>query len=199
MSAALAVPQALPCAVFLVAAMSLAGIAHAGWLRSQLSLSLSGPVDLHMTWRGRRLFGPNKMWRGFIVMPPAAAVVFGTAGWLRPALPAWFSAGMWDLAPLEYAGLGFVSGLAFMLAELPNSFVKRQLDVAPGMAPRDRTLAAIFFLVDRVDSVLGVLVVVTWLLPVAAATWAWVLLLGPGIHWLFSVWLYRLKVKARPL
>lgn len=199
MSAAIAVPQALPCAVFLVAAMSLAGVAHALWLRSRLSLRLGAPVDLHMTWRGRRLFGPNKTWRGFVVMPAAAGAAFWLGGALRPALPAWLSSGMWDLAPFDYAGLGIACGLAFMLAELPNSFVKRQLDVAPGMAPRGRTLAAVFFVVDRVDSVLGVLIAVTLLLPLDPATWAWVLLLGPGIHWLFSLWLYRLKIKARPL
>jgi hypothetical protein len=28
--------------------------------------------------------------------------------------------------------------------------------------------------------------------------WAGVLLIGPGIHWLFSVLLFRLRVKTRP-
>ena len=37
-----------------------------------------------------------------------------------------------------YAALGAWAGLGFMLGELPNSFVKRQLDVAPGQAPRGR-------------------------------------------------------------
>jgi CDP-2,3-bis-(O-geranylgeranyl)-sn-glycerol synthase len=198
-SAAFALPQALPCAVFVVATMSLAGIAHAWWLRSKLSLRLGAPVDLRLTLRGRRLFGANKMWRGFAVMPPAAALAFWAAGLLRPAFPAWLYAGTWDLALSEYAELGFVCGFAFMLAELPNSFVKRQLDVAPGMASRDRALAVVFFVVDRVDSVLGVLIALTALVPVAPATWAWVLALGPAVHWLFSLWLYRLKVKARPL
>ena len=42
-----------------------------------------------------------------------------------------------------YAALGAWAGLGFMLGELPNSFVKRQLDVAPGMAPRGRAGAAV--------------------------------------------------------
>ncbi len=223
---ALAAPQALPCAVFLVATMSAAGIAHALWLRSELSLRLSGPVDLHLELRGRRIFGPNKMWRGFAMMPLAAAMAFWTVGSLRPGLPAWLASGMWDLSGAQYAALGLACGFAFMLAELPNSFVKRQLDVAPvglacgfafmlaelpnsflkrqldvapGMAARGRGLAAVFFVFDRVDSVLGVLIVLTAMLPVAPGTWAWVLLLGPGTHWLFSLWLYYLDVKARPL
>ena len=196
---ALAAPQALPCAVFLVATMSAAGIAHALWLRSKLSLRLSGPVDLHLELRGRRIFGPNKMWRGFAVMPLAAAVAFWAVGSLRPGLPAWLASGMWDLPGAQYAAVGLACGFAFMLAELPNSFLKRQLDVAPGMAARGRGLAAVFFVLDRVDSVLGVLIVLTAMLPVAPGTWAWVLALGPGTHWLFSLWLYTLDVKARPL
>ena len=196
---ALASPQALPCAVFLVATMAAAGVTHVVWLRSKLSLRLNGPVDLHLKVRGRRLFGPNKMWRGFAVMPIAAAVAFWAVGSLRPGLPAWLSAGMWDLPGAQYAVLGLACGFAFMLAELPNSFLKRQLDVAPGMAPRGRGLAAVFFVLDRVDSVLGVLILVTAMLPVAPRTWVWVLLLGPGTHWLFSLWLYYLNVKARPL
>lgn len=199
MNAALGAPQALPCAVFLVATMSLAGVLHALWLRSKISLRLDGPVDLRLRLRDRRLFGPNKMWRGFAVMPPATALAFWAAGSLRPDLPEWLSAGMWEISSARYAALGLACGFAFMLAELPNSFIKRQLDVAPGMAPRGRGLAALFFLLDRVDSVLGVLLVLTAVLPITPGTWAWVLLLGPGIHWLFSLWLYRLKVKARPL
>lgn len=199
MNAALAAPQALPCALFLVATMSLAGVAHALWLRSKTSLLLDGPVDFHLRVRGRRLFGPNKMWRGFAVMPLATALAFWAAGSLRPDLPEWLSKGMWEISPARYAALGLACGFAFMLAELPNSFFKRQLNIAPGMAPRGRGLAALFFLFDRVDSVLGVLIVLTALLPITPSTWAWVLLLGPGIHWLFSLWLYYLKVKVRPL
>jgi CDP-2,3-bis-(O-geranylgeranyl)-sn-glycerol synthase len=86
-----------------------------------------------------------------------------------------------------------------MAAELLNSFAKRQLGVAPGMAPRNRGLAAAFFIVDRVDSVLGVLLVLTLMAPVPPRTWFWVLSFGPGVHWLFSAWMYRLKVKARAL
>jgi len=65
--------------------------------------------------------------------------------------------------------------------------------------PRAAACSAAFFVLDRVDSVLGVLIVLTAMLPVAPGTWAWVLLFGPGTHWLFSLWLYYLDVKARPL
>jgi CDP-2,3-bis-(O-geranylgeranyl)-sn-glycerol synthase len=54
-------------------------------------------------------------------------------------------------------------------------------------------------LLDRFDSVLGVLIVLSLLVPVPASTWVWVLLIGPGVHAIFSILLHRLGVKARAL
>lgn len=199
MSLAATAPHALPCAVFLVAAMALAGIPHALWLRSSLSERLRVPVDFGLRFRGRPVFGGNKTWRGFAVMPLSAAVSFWALAEVRDVLPAWLAAGMWDLPPMQYALLGLTCGFAFMLAELPNSFLKRRLGIAPGMAPRQPGLAATCLIIDRIDSVLGVLLAVTLLVPVTFATWVWVLLLGPGVHALFSIWLHRLGVKERAL
>ena len=99
----------------------------------------------------------------------------------------------------QYALLGLACGLAFMLAELPNSFVKRQLGIGPGLPASRPLLRAVFFVVDRCDSVLGVLIAASLLVPLPAATWYWVLLLGPCVHAVFSVMLHRLGVKARAL
>jgi len=85
-----------------------------------------------------------------------------------------------------------------MLGELPNSFVKRQLDVAPGMAPPGRAGTVLVFFVDRVDSIIGMLIAISLVVPTPWMTWAYVLLIGPGIHLAFSALLYRIGVKARP-
>jgi hypothetical protein len=42
------------------------------------------------------------------------------------------------------------------------------------------------------------LAAVTIAVPTPWTTWLWVVILGPAIHWSFSVLLYRLGVKARP-
>jgi len=190
-------PEPLACALFLVAAMSVAGVAHTLWLRWPRSRRFAAPLDGGRKFRGRALFGDNKTWRGLLVLPPAAAAAFGAFGLLRPSLPAWMQAGLWANGPASYALLGFACGLAFMVAELPNSFLKRQIDVAPGGSPRNAGLAVLCFVLDRVDSAVGVLGVISLVLPVRPATWIWVLLIGPGVHLLFSLWLHRLGVKSR--
>ena len=199
MSVQLAAPDPAGAAIFLVLAMSCAGIAQVLWLRSSLAAHFSQPVDLGIRLRGRRLFGENKQLRGFMVLPVAAALSFALLGSVREALPGWLALGMWALEPRQYAGLGFVAGLAFMLAELPNSFLKRQMGIDAGGQPRGRWLRAIFFAADRLDSLLGMLIAVSLLVPLPAATWMWMLLVGPAVHALFSSLLYASGVKARAL
>ncbi len=190
---------ALGSALFLVAGMSLGGIAHLVWLKSRLSKRFNQPLDGGRTFRGRRIFGPNKMLRGLMVMPIAAAFAFAALAAMRERFPVWIAAGTWDLTGGEYAVLGFACGLAFMLAELPNSFLKRQLDVLPGDTPGQGWLKPLCFVLDRCDSVFGVMVVVALTVPVPVATWVWVFILGPMSHALFSALLYGVGEKLRPL
>lgn len=179
--------------------MSAAGVAHVLWLRTALSRRFAWPVDGGLSVRGRRLFGDNKRVCGFMVLPPVTALTFMLIGWNRGHLPAFFADGLWPLSLLQYAGLGLVCGFAFMLAELPNSFIKRQLDVSPGQAPVQRWLRPVILLGDRLDSVLGVLLALSLLVPVSPATWFWVLVFGPALHGAFSIVMHGLGIKARAL
>jgi CDP-2,3-bis-(O-geranylgeranyl)-sn-glycerol synthase len=192
-------PDAFTSAAWLVVALSVAGAAHVIWLKSAWARHFSQPLDGGATFRGRRVFGANKQLRGLLMMPVASAAAFAALGGLRETYPEWLARGPWDLSPAAYAGLGFAWGLAFMLAELPNSFLKRQLGVAPGAAPERGWLRPLCFVFDRCDSTVGVLVVLTVLVPVPPATWPWALLLGAASHAAFSTWLYRARLKARPL
>jgi hypothetical protein len=195
----MAASTAFGSALFIVVAMSMAGVAHVLWLKSAASKYFGQPLDGGLTFRGRRLFGSNKMLRGLMVMPFAAALTFFAIGAGRDHFPGWLAAGMWDLTAGEYALLGLACGLAFMIFELPNSFLKRQLDVPPGEAPRQPWLKAVCFVLDRCDSTLGAMLVVAIALPLSGETWFWVFVLGPASHALFSALLHRVGEKARAL
>jgi CDP-2,3-bis-(O-geranylgeranyl)-sn-glycerol synthase len=192
-------PDPVAAALFLVVAMSLAGCVHIAWLKSVRSRRFAQPIDYGVTVRGRRLFGENKRVRGFVAMPLAGAAAFALLGGARGWLPHRLGMDIWPLSTVGYAVFGLACGVAFMMAELPNSFLKRQLDIPPGQPAASRWLRAIFFVVDRCDSVLGVLVVASLLVPVAPATWLWALILGPSLHAAFSVLLHRLGEKGRAL
>ncbi len=196
MTAAPGAPDALACALFLLGAFVMAGLMHCAWLRSAVSRPFAIPLDGGRSLRGRRIFGDNKTVRGFMVIIPGAALSFAVlASLLSPGLTT--PVALWQLSVPEYAALGAWAALGFMVGELPNSFVKRQLGVSPGAAPRSPLYAVLAFAVDRLDSACGMLLAISVVVPTSRATWGWVLLLGPAIHGLFSLLLFRLGVKRR--
>ena len=83
----------------------------------------------------------------------------------------------------QFTFIGACVGGAGMLAELPNSFLKRQLGVAPGTAPAGWA-SPLFWFLDQVDILLG----------------AW-LVLGPilGLSWARVLWSVALVAIVHPL
>ena len=69
-------PDALICAVFLTVAFVIAGFLQTFWFRSRTSIRFQIPIDGGRTFRGKRVFGDNKTWRGFVVMVPGLGLVF---------------------------------------------------------------------------------------------------------------------------
>jgi hypothetical protein len=133
------------------------------------------------------------------VMVPAS----GLACWLLAAAAQTThgsprGAGLWDLPLYGYALLGLWTGMGFMAGELPNSFLKRQFEIAPGQLPRHPLARITCFMFDRCDSVLGLLVALCLVVPTTWEIWVFMLLIGAGIHWVFNLILFLLRVKSRP-
>src|SRR4051812_7831337 len=66
----------LRCALFVLVAFTLAGLAQLAWLRSPLSARWAVPLDGGARFLGEPLFGQNKTWRGLVVALPASAASF---------------------------------------------------------------------------------------------------------------------------
>ena len=188
----------LAVAILIVMAFIISGFFHVLWLRHPGSLPLIIPLDGGRMYRRKRLFGDNKTVRGIVVIIPATGLSFLVIALLHPYFPTWFSGGIWQLPPLTYAALGILAGIGFVAGELPNSFIKRQCNLPPGSTPKSFHWKFITSITDRIDSTLGVLLMLSLMVPVPWQTWVYLLILGPGVHSLFSIWLFRLKVKARP-
>jgi len=123
-----------------------------GWLGF-----LGRPIDAGFKVRGRPLFGANKTYRGVI------AVALGTAAGVVLQLLLHRAGVAHETELLSYAnasviGIGAALGAAAMLAELPNSALKRQLGIAPGKTTRGWA-NAIFYVLDQVDMLVGVWIV----------------------------------------
>src|SRR5258706_2184003 len=178
--------DAVSCALFLTAAFALAGVGHTAWLAAPGSHPFAVPLDGGRTFRGRRLLGDNKTLRGFMIMVPATGITFAVLASRLRILPVGLK-GLWPLSPAAYALLGSWAAVGFMAGELPNSFIKRQLDIRPGDAARGRFFGPLFFVIDRIDSILGLMLALMVAVPVPWRTWLFVALIGPALPGLFSV------------
>ena len=167
--------------LFLVVVIQLSVIANVDVLTGHPNLLLVTIVCVSLL-RGA-IFGAVA---GFSAGLLADTGVFGTLG---------FTALLLTLA--GYWWLGVAAGFGFMLGELPNSFLKRQLGIPPGEAPKEGLARPFFLLADRLDSIVGLLTAVSLAVPTPAVTWGVVLVIGPGIHYAFSHLLFVVGVKAR--
>jgi hypothetical protein len=185
------------CAAVIVVAMSTAGIAHAGWMRSRWSAFLRVPLDAGLTWRGRRLLGDHKTVRGLVMLPFAAGAAFALLGALRGALPPWLAGGLWPWDTPALFALGAWAGFCFMAGELPNSFYKRRQGIAPGTVPASGAARLLCLALDRIDSTAAMLLGLALVAPLPWQTALLVAVFGPALHFAFSAVLFAIGVKAR--
>ncbi len=190
-------PEPLACALFIIAAFILSGAAHVLWLRSTASQWLAFPIDCGLSLGGKRIFGGHKMFRGFIVIVPATGIAFFLLSVVLERVAPALAAQLWMLTPWNYAVVGLWAGFGFMAGELPNSFVKRRLEVPPGGLPVHSWIRSICLVTDRVDSIIGALITMNLFVSMPAMTWIYVIVAGAGIHWMFSVVLFACGVKER--
>jgi hypothetical protein len=117
------------------------------------------PLDGGLFVRGRRLFGDNKTLRGAVVMPLATAL----SSWATTTTLLTLSPTTTQLhlaLPLQAPALwGAIVGVGYIVGELPNSFLKRQLDIGPGEAAPAGPWRVVMWLVDQLDFLLGIAVV----------------------------------------
>lgn len=172
--------------LLLVFPLIVSGVLHMVIVKMDILSYLKKPI--HPRW-----FGVNKTWRGFVVMPLAT--------WPGVVLAQW-GEGLLDLnAPLlsSHSSLLFAVflGLAYCLAELPNSYIKRRMGIKEGKTA-DR-FKVFFTTLDLTDSAFGCFLVYKWLLAISWAMFWWAIFLGAIIHLFFNLLLYLLKIRQNPL
>ncbi len=90
--------------------------------------------------------------------------------------------------------LGILLGLGYALSELPNSFLKRRLDIEPG-----KTISGfkkIFFIfLDQADSVFGCTLVVAMFYPMSIVFYLMYVLVGSATHLIMNMLLYFMKLR----
>jgi hypothetical protein len=185
----------LAAVVSLIGPLFIGFVCHGCCMKFNLLPALAVPVDGGRKFRCRRLLGANKTFRGFL------GVGFGTAfGFM---LRAWLGApGHTGAEPLWLRQpsvgtfcFGLFVGVAAMLAELPNSFVKRQLNISPG-EQGNKWVGAAFFVIDQVDMLLGVWLALACAVTISWSFMAWSAAFLFGAHQVITLVGYMLGMRA---
>lgn len=182
-------------AVYLILPLLVAGIVHAPVIKLDLLPWLARPLDLGRTYRGRPVFGANKTWRGPLVMSVVAVLVVLAQSELY-ALPRFRSISVLDYSQTSWLALGLALGLSYSLSELPNSFAKRQLGIAPGGVSRRR--AVVQYVVDQADSAVGGTLALAFFLGGRVGLLLLVFVVGFVLHVLMDQAFFLFAVKRRP-
>ncbi len=141
----------------------------------------------YMAWAARPLsvplFGAGKTYRAFIVMPVACGLscLFFRALVLHEPGNAWsFS-------------IGFILGLTYLIAELPNSYIKRRLGISSGQSHHRYKLLQ--HVIDKTDSLLPVTIVYYFITSISGSMAVELFVVSFIIHVTFSLLLFQLKIK----
>ena len=147
------------------------------------------PLDMGITWRGKRLLGENKTVRGPIIM----AFFTMLYGFLLFKVLPWEKSVFFSnrQVVLSY----FLVGLAYSLGELPNSFLKRQLSIPPGGKVVKGVGKWFFSFLDLFDSLVACGVVYFFLFRLSLVVVALAIFIGGMIHWGTDVLMKRWCLK----
>lgn len=148
-------------------------------------------------WDGKRIFGDNKTWKGFlgyVILNIICMVLWGFAckGLSIEAYNYFYQAS----ANTLYHNLliGFLLGLAYAVFELPNSFIKRRLGIVPGKS-LSGFWKVFFVFFDQADSVFGCVLVVCLFAPMSVGFYLLYVFVGAITHIVINMLLYFCKLR----
>jgi hypothetical protein len=180
----------------------LAAILNMIWVNVPALKETLGPMDNgRLLADGKRLLGDNKTWKGFwgmVVFTALTTTAFHSIVIIYPAANNWsllpFDLYQFPWEPLLY---GAIWGLAYVLAELPNSYIKRRLNIGAG-ENANGLKGAFFLIVDQADSVLGCVIVMPLFCDLTLGQAIGMLVLGTIVHLLVNMMLFVVNLKKQP-
>lgn len=135
------------------------------------------PLDFGKSWRGVRIFGTNKSWRGLV----SGAVIAGCVGWIIQHTTNSVEASVF---------LGAAMGAGALIGDAVESFFKRQRGIGSGKK---------WFPFDQTDYIIGGLLFAAPFVELSILLIVRVLILYFGLHLLVAFLAYKLKLKDTPI
>ena len=174
------------------------GILNMIWCKLPILKSLKKPIDFNKNFKdGKRIFGDNKTWKGFIgyiLISTICTIIWGFI----------CNSTILNKYNFFYVNnsntflfnmlIGFLLGLAYALFELPNSFMKRRLNIEEGKTTKG-IKKILFIFIDQSDSVIGCALVVWFFYDLGIKLFLFYILLGALTHIIVNMILYFLHLR----
>ncbi len=148
------------------------------------------PLDFGLHFRGKRLLGDNKTWRGLlfgvfvaVVVVLAQSVIYDNWSFVR------------SISSIDYTAssiwlLGFLLGFGALAGDAGESFIKRQMNIPSGER---------WFPFDQLDYVFGGLLLSSLYAPLALQEYVVVVVIWFGMHIIWAYIFYILGFKEKPI
>lgn len=133
---------------------------------------LAVPIDGGKLFLSKPLFGSHKTWRGLIFGTMTGGIIFLMQVGMYQTFPELRFVSLFDYTTVQFWA-GLLLGFGAIFGDLVKSFVKRRISVKPG----DR-----WFPFDQIDYLLGGLLTMTLIQPLAWQVWIAVILGGLVLH-----------------
>ena len=150
----------------------------------------NAPIDNNLSYRGKRLFGKSKTWRGIVSGVLVAVIVF----WLQKRLSTHLGSFSAYLEAVNYSHLsywlGALLGFGALAGDTIESFFKRQLAVESGKS---------WFPFDQLDYIIGGIILSLLVTRLPLAIYVWIIVVWFVAHLVFSYIGYRLHLKKTPI
>ncbi len=187
--------------LFLISPLIFAGISNMIFVKLRILKNLAIPIDGGKVLKdGERLFGSNKTWKGFIGMIAFTAFWFLIIGlitksftWAKEISLIKYSTYQTPFTELIY---GAIWGFSYVLFELPNSYVKRRLQIPPGKNAKGLK-GGIFTFIDQVDSVVGCMIFMLVFYSPGILEAVLFFIIGFSVHYLVNIFLFVVRLKAQ--
>lgn len=142
------------------------------------------PMDFGKSYRGKRILGDNKTWRGFM----SGVLVGGLVAAIQYVV--WLPSELSGKSFVFCVGLGALLGAGALAGDGLESFAKRRANIPPGTS---------WIPFDQIDYIIGGILVSLLAIRLPIETYIWIVLIYFALHFVFAYIGYMLHLKERPI
>lgn len=174
-----------------------AGILNMLFTKTKFYNKHKRPIDNRRSINNKRILGDNKTWIGFGSMVIISGFTHVIWGYILRLLNLESKSDYYvkhDNRITYNLIVGLSNGFIYMVSELPNSFIKRRLDIDSGKRANG-IKGVLFYIIDQIDSIVGIAYLIKKLSKINVRETLKYIGIGGFVHAIINLILFKIKVR----